>query len=72
MNLLMVSGDRQVVIGELADSSVNIVIRVWVNSADYWPVKFDLTRALKEAADVAGLSIPFPQRDVHMYQAAAE
>lgn len=64
--------DRQVVIGELADSSVNIIIRVWVNSADYWPVKFDLTRALKEAADAAGLSIPFPQRDVHMYQAAAE
>ena len=59
-----------VVVGELADSSVNLTIRVWVNSGDYWGVKFDLTRALKEAADAAGLSIPFPQRDVHLYQAA--
>ncbi len=68
---LLKDPERQVVIGELADSSVNIVIRVWVNSADYWGVKFDLTRGLKEAADAAGLSIPFPQRDIHMYQAAA-
>ncbi len=59
-----------VVVGELADSSVNLTIRVWVKSDDYWPVKFDLTKALKEALDAAGLSIPFPQRDVHLHQMA--
>ena len=61
-----------VVVGELADSSVNLTIRVWANSADYWAVKFDLTKAFKEALDGASISIPFPQRDVHVHQLAAE
>lgn len=55
-----------VAVGELADSSVNIVVRVWCDSANYWPLKFDLTKAFKEALDQAGVSIPFPQRTVHV------
>jgi small conductance mechanosensitive channel len=56
----------QIAVSELADSSVNFVVRCWVNSGDYWGVKFDLTRAIKEAFDANGIEIPFPQRVVHM------
>jgi small conductance mechanosensitive channel len=56
----------QIAVSELADSSVNFVVRPWVNRADYWSVKFDLTRKIKEAFDVNGIEIPFPQRVVHM------
>ena len=59
-----------IAVGELADSSVNIVVRPWVKTPDYWPVLFDLTEAIKLEFDVQGITIPFPQRDVHMYQAA--
>ena len=51
---------------ELADSSVNLVIRVWCDADAYWPLKFDLMKAIKEALDKAGISIPFPQRVVHV------
>ncbi len=61
----------QIVVGELADSSVNIIARVWCEAGDYWGLKFDLTKNIKEAFDAAGISIPFPQQDVHMHQAAA-
>jgi small conductance mechanosensitive channel len=61
----------QIVVGELADSSVNIITRVWCDSGDYWDLKFDLTKSVKEAFDAAGISIPFPQTDVHLQQAAA-
>ena len=63
---------RDVTIGvaELADSSVNLVFRPWVNSADYWPVKFDLTEKIKNRFDELGIGIPFPQMDVHLQQAA--
>ena len=57
-----------VVVSELGDSSVNITTRVWVNSADYWGVFFDLTERVKLAFDAEGISIPFPQRDVHVFQ----
>lgn len=53
---------------ELADSSVNFVVRPWVNSADYWNVYFDLTETIKKRFDAEGISIPFPQRDIHIYQ----
>jgi len=56
---------HQIAVSELADSSVNFVVRVWVNSADYWAVKFDMTRAVKESFDENGIEIPFPQRVVH-------
>ena len=57
-----------VVVSALADSSVNITTRVWVNSPDYWGLYFDLTEKVKLAFDQEGISIPFPQRDVHLYQ----
>lgn len=60
----------QVVVANLGDSSVDFAVRPWVNSADYWAVKFDFTKAAKEAFDAQGVSIPFPQRDVHLYQQA--
>jgi small conductance mechanosensitive channel len=56
-------------VGELADSSVNLFVRLWCDAGDYWPVKFDMTRKLKERFDTDGLTIPFPQRDLHLIQA---
>ena len=61
-----------VAVSELADSSVNFVVRPWVNTADFWAVKFDLTEAIKKRFDEVGISIPFPQRDVHLFQAASD
>jgi len=58
----------QILVGELADSSVNFIMRVWVKSADYWGFKFDTTEKVKITFDQEGISIPFPQRDVHLYQ----
>jgi small conductance mechanosensitive channel len=52
---------------ELADSSVNFVCRPWVQTADYWTVYWDITREVKKRFDAEGVSIPFPQRDVHIY-----
>jgi len=51
---------------ELGDSSVNFICRPWVKSEDYWDVYWDLTRRVKERFDEEGVSIPFPQRDVHL------
>jgi len=53
---------------ELADSSVNFAVRPWVNTADYWAVYFDLTEKVKLTFDQEGVSIPFPQRDVHLFR----
>jgi len=53
---------------ELADSSVNFVVRPWVKSEHYWDVYFDTTENIKKSFDAQGISIPFPQRDVHMYE----
>ncbi|EKF73581.1 small-conductance mechanosensitive channel [Alcanivorax hongdengensis A-11-3] len=55
-----------IVVGELADSSVNFLCRPWVNSADYWGVFWDTTETVKRRFDEAGISIPFPQMDVHL------
>jgi small conductance mechanosensitive channel len=60
-----------VAVGELADSSVNLVVRPWCAGSDYWPLRFDLTRKLKEELEAAGCSIPYPQRDVHLNPTAA-
>jgi small conductance mechanosensitive channel len=58
---------------ELGESSVNFIVRPWVNKDDYWDVYWDITRTVKLKFDESGLSIPFPQRDVHLYaQAVAE
>ncbi len=61
----------QIAVSELADSSVNFVLRPWVATSDYWSVKFDLTEAIKKRFDEDGISIPFPQQDVHLYQVAS-
>lgn len=56
----------QIVVGELGDSSVNFHVRPWVKSSDYWDLYFDLTEKVKLAFDEAGISIPYPQMDVHL------
>jgi small conductance mechanosensitive channel len=56
----------EVLVGELGDSSVNLILRLWVNGSDYWDVLFDATRSVKEAFDQHGIEIPFPQHVVHM------
>ncbi len=60
-----------IAVAELADSSVNFVVRPWVKATEYWPTRFALTENIKLALDEAGISIPFPQRDVHLYKDAA-
>jgi len=55
---------------EMADSSLNFVVRPWVQTADYWDVYWDLTEAVKKRFDAEGISIPFPQRDVHLMRPA--
>ena len=78
----VLSGDSRVLgnpeavvaVSELGDSSVNLVVRPWCAGTDYWPLRFDLTRRIKEELEAAGCSIPYPQRDVHLHgsgQAAA-
>ena len=57
-----------IAVSELADSSVNFTVRPWVRTADYWGVMFDLTEAVKKGFDQAGISFPYPQQDVHLYQ----
>jgi len=56
-----------VALSELGDSSVNFVTRPWVKGADYWAVNFDTHEAVKKAFDAEGISIPFPQRDIHVF-----
>jgi small conductance mechanosensitive channel len=57
---------------ELGDSSVNFAVRPWVQAADYWQVRNELLEQLKVALEDAGCSIPFPQRDVHVYRTEAD
>ncbi|MPY69981.1 MAG: mechanosensitive ion channel [Alphaproteobacteria bacterium] len=62
----------QTMVMALADSSVNVNLRAWVNASDYWPVLFDMNRRIKLRIEEAGLTIPFPQRDVHVIERKAE
>lgn len=57
-----------IAVSELADSSVNLVVRPWVKSSDYWGVYFDLTENIKLKLDEAGIGIPYPQMDVHVHK----
>lgn len=59
-----------IAVSALADSSVNFVVRPWVNSADYWGVMFEMTEAIKKRFDKEDISFPFPQQDVHFYKAS--
>jgi len=61
-----------VAVSELADSSINFVVRPWVKTGDYWSVYFDITEKVKLTFDEQGISIPYPQQDVHMHQVTAE
>lgn len=54
---------------ELADSSVNFICRPWAKTADYWAVNWDITKRVKQEFDAAGISIPYPQQDVHFHSA---
>jgi small conductance mechanosensitive channel len=63
--------EPSIALGELGDSSVNINVRPWVATADYWNVRADLLENVKLAFDAEGVSIPFPQRDVHLHTVAA-
>ena len=67
--LVLQTPEPAVAVLELADSSVNYVVRPWCKSSDYWTVRFDVTERVKLALEANGLSIPFPQRDVHMINA---
>jgi len=58
----------QVAVSELGDSSVNFVVRPWANAGDYWGLKFDFTEAVKLRFDAEGISIPYPQMDVHVHK----
>ena len=58
----------QVAVSELADSSVNFVVRPWVKAGDYWNVIFDATETIKKRFDDESISIPYPQRDIHVYE----
>jgi len=60
--------EPQVMVKELADSSVNINLRCWADPGDYWSLLFDLNKAVKQRLDAEGISIPFPQRDVHLFE----
>jgi small conductance mechanosensitive channel len=59
--------EHLIAISELADSSVNFTVRVWTKTEDYWAVYFTMFEAVKKAFDEQGISIPFPQQDVHMH-----
>ena len=59
----------QVTVSELAESSVNLNLRCWTERGDYWGLRFDLNKATKQRLDAEGITIPFPQRDVHLDQA---
>ncbi|MEL6950879.1 MAG: mechanosensitive ion channel domain-containing protein [Pseudomonadota bacterium] len=59
-------------VSNLGASSVDFVVRPWVKTSDYWPTHFALTLAIKERLDAEGISIPYPQQDVHLHQVAAD
>ncbi len=60
-----------VAVDDLGDSSVNLIVRPWCRKDDYWDLRRDLTRTIKEEIEAAGMSIPFPQRDLHLFKETA-
>jgi small conductance mechanosensitive channel len=67
---ILADPEPTIMVLELGESSIDIAVRPWVNSSDYWPTRADLLQTIKENFDKAGISIPYPQRDIHMIQAA--
>jgi len=68
---LLTDPEPTIMLVELGESSIDIAVRPWVNTGDYWTARADLLQNIKEAFDAEGISIPYPQRDVHMIQSAA-
>ncbi len=68
---VMAEPETLIAVSNLGDSSVDLVVRPWCAGSDYWPLRFDLTRKIKEGLEAAGCSIPFPQTDVHLHQKSA-
>ncbi|MEM9233864.1 MAG: mechanosensitive ion channel domain-containing protein [Pseudomonadota bacterium] len=64
--------EPQIVVGNLGDSSVDITVRVWCATADYWGLKFDLTKSIKESFDAQGVSIPYPTRTLYQISQQSE
>ncbi|WP_456090126.1 mechanosensitive ion channel family protein [Oceanobacter kriegii] len=64
--------EYRVAVNELADSSVNFIVRPWVKASDYWALKWDLTEKVKLKFDEEGIEIPFPQMDVHLHKEAED
>jgi small conductance mechanosensitive channel len=62
--------EPQVLVTALGDSSVNLNLRFWTDAGNYWALLFDMNKAAKQRLDAEGITIPFPQRDVHLFQAA--
>ena len=69
--LVLQDPQSTVAVSELADSSVNLVVRPWCKVSDYWQVYFDITEAAKVDLEQNGITIPFPQRDVHLFKQKA-
>ena len=70
--LVLEEPEPNVRVSELGESSVNLICRPWVKTEDYWEVYWDVTRQVKERFDAEGISIPFPQRDLHIIQNGAK
>ena len=66
-NMVLKSPEATIRVHSLGDSSVNFIVRPWAKTEDYWQVHSDLTREIKMRFDKEGISIPFPQRDIHLY-----
>jgi small conductance mechanosensitive channel len=69
--LVLEEPQSTVAVSELADSSVNLVVRPWCKASDYWQVYFDITEQAKVNLEDNGITIPFPQRDVHLFEQKA-
>jgi small conductance mechanosensitive channel len=68
---VMAEPETLIAVSNLGDSSVDLVVRPWCAGSDYWPLRFELTRKIKEGLEAAGCSIPYPQTDVHLHQKTA-
>jgi small conductance mechanosensitive channel len=67
---ILIDPAPQIIVKELGDNSVNFAVRAYINQSDYWNVYFDMTEIVKDTFDKEGINIPYPQRDVHLFQAS--
>ena len=71
-NRILTDPAPKIALAEFADSSLNLVVRPWVKTEEYWDVRFDLIDNIKHTFDEKNITIPYPQRDIHTYQHKAE